>query len=137
MVDLNAWLRTGHTKDASILQQSYAPAVLSRSCYAALCRSLVVADLLLFPAWCRVAQVIDAEMARRRLLEESPIPSTNEEPVLFDTSEIPWWAWVRRFHLPEVRPSSSCGQCTNCLLLLVSYPSLRLSQPYGVSGVGR
>lgn len=45
-------------------------------------------------------------MARRRLLEESPIPSTNEEPVLFDTSEIPWWAWVRRFHLPEV---SSAG----------------------------
>jgi hypothetical protein len=42
-------------------------------------------------------------MARRKLLEESPIPSTNEEPVLFDTSEIPWWAWVRRFHLPEVR----------------------------------
>ena len=47
-------------------------------------------------------QVIDAEMARRKLLEESPIPSTQEEPVLFDTSEIPWWAWVRRFHLPEV-----------------------------------
>jgi len=21
--------------------------------------------------------------------------------VLFDTAEIPWWAWVRRFHLPE------------------------------------
>lgn len=42
-------------------------------------------------------------MERRRLLEESPIPSTNEEPVLFDTAEIPWWAWVRRFHLPEVR----------------------------------
>jgi hypothetical protein len=47
-------------------------------------------------------QVIDAEMARRKLLEESPIASTQEEPVLFDTSEIPWWAWVRRFHLPEV-----------------------------------
>ncbi|KAL0051723.1 hypothetical protein WJX82_000978 [Trebouxia sp. C0006] len=46
-------------------------------------------------------KVIDAEMARRKLLEESPIPSTQEEPVLFDTSEIPWWAWVRRFHLPE------------------------------------
>lgn len=41
-------------------------------------------------------------MARRKLLEESPIASTQEEPVLFDTSEIPWWAWVRRFHLPEV-----------------------------------
>ena len=51
-------------------------------------------------------QVIDAEMARRKLLEESPIASTQEEPVLFDTSEIPWWAWVRRFHLPEVCPSA-------------------------------
>ncbi|KAJ9509144.1 hypothetical protein QJQ45_001632 [Haematococcus lacustris] len=46
-------------------------------------------------------KVIDAEIARRKLLEDSPIPSTNEEPVLFDTAEIPWWAWVRRFHLPE------------------------------------
>ena len=52
------------------------------------------------------AQVIDAEMARRKMLEESPIPSTNEEPVFFDTAEIPWWAWVRRFHLPEVRRPS-------------------------------
>ena len=48
-------------------------------------------------------QVIDAEIARRQMLEETPIPSTNEEPVLFDTAEIPWWAWIRRFHLPEVR----------------------------------
>lgn len=47
-------------------------------------------------------QVIDAEIARRKLLEDVPIPSTNEEPVLFDTAEIPWWAWVKRFHLPEV-----------------------------------
>ena len=52
-------------------------------------------------------QVIDAEMARRKILEDSPIPSTNEEPVFFDTAEIPWWAWVRRFHLPEVRPPSA------------------------------
>ncbi len=34
--------------------------------------------------------VIDAEMERRRLLENSPIPSTNDDPVVFDTSEIPW-----------------------------------------------
>lgn len=47
-------------------------------------------------------QVIDAEMARRKLLEDSPIPSTNEDPVFFDTAQIPWWAWVKRFHLPEV-----------------------------------
>ena len=53
------------------------------------------------------SQVIDAEMARRKLLEQTPIPSINEEPVLFDTGEIPWWAWVRRFHLPEVRTSSA------------------------------
>ena len=50
-----------------------------------------------------LAQVIDVEMERRRLLEQSPIPSTNEEPVLFDTDEIPWWVWIARFHLPEVR----------------------------------
>jgi hypothetical protein len=45
--------------------------------------------------------VIDAEMARRRLLENTPIPSRNEDPVNFDTSMVPWWAWVKRFHLPE------------------------------------
>ncbi|KAL6773965.1 LIL3 [Auxenochlorella protothecoides x Auxenochlorella symbiontica] len=45
--------------------------------------------------------VITAEMTRRRMLEGNPIPSVNEDPVRFDTSEIPWWAWVRRFHLPE------------------------------------
>ncbi len=49
-----------------------------------------------------LTQVIDAEMARRKLLEDTPIPSTNEDPVLFDPSEIPFWAWVKRFHLPEV-----------------------------------
>lgn len=49
---------------------------------------------------CLRVQVIDAEIARRKLLEDSPIPSTNEEPVNFDTSEIPLWAWVKRFHLP-------------------------------------
>lgn len=43
--------------------------------------------------------VIDAEIARRKLLEDSPIASINDA-VKFDTSEIPWWAWVRRFHLP-------------------------------------
>jgi len=46
-------------------------------------------------------KVIDAEISRRRLLEESPIPSRVDDPVNFDTSEVPWWAWVRRFHLPE------------------------------------
>lgn len=44
--------------------------------------------------------MIDAEMARRKLLEDNPIASTNEDPVVFDTEMIPWWAWVKRFHLP-------------------------------------
>lgn len=45
--------------------------------------------------------VIDAEIERRKLLEDTPVASLREDPVNFDTSEIPWWAWVRRFHLPE------------------------------------
>ena len=53
--------------------------------------------------------VIDAEMARRKLLEDTPIPSITEEAVGFDTADIPWWAWVRRFHLPEVGPLLPLG----------------------------
>lgn len=45
--------------------------------------------------------VIDAEIARRKMLEATPIASRNEDPVNFDTSEIPAWAWIKRFHLPE------------------------------------
>jgi len=52
-------------------------------------------------------EVIDAEMDRRRILEETPAGTTNSNPVLFDTSVVPWWAWVRRFHLPEVRTDTS------------------------------
>ena len=65
--------------------------------------------------------MIDAEIGRRRLLEQNPSACMNEDPVNFDTSEIPWWAWVRRFHLPEVRLSlelPTAGvyvQVLNCL----------------------
>lgn len=45
--------------------------------------------------------VIDAEIVRRRALEQMPEPSELEDEVKFDTSVVPWWAWVRRFHLPE------------------------------------
>ncbi|XP_065856857.1 light-harvesting complex-like protein 3 isotype 1, chloroplastic [Euphorbia lathyris] len=45
--------------------------------------------------------VIDAEVRRRKLLEANPESSNNYEPVVFDTSIIPWWAWMKRFHLPE------------------------------------
>lgn len=31
----------------------------------------------------------------------------DSEVVNFDTSDIPWWAWVKRFHLPEVRVAAA------------------------------
>lgn len=45
--------------------------------------------------------VIDAEVRRRKWLEDNPESSSNKEPVVFDTSIVPWWAWVKRFHLPQ------------------------------------
>ncbi|XP_021765781.1 light-harvesting complex-like protein 3 isotype 1, chloroplastic [Chenopodium quinoa] len=45
--------------------------------------------------------VIDAEARRRKWLQTYPESTTNDEPVIFDTSIIPWWAWIKRFHLPE------------------------------------
>lgn len=45
--------------------------------------------------------VIEAEARRRLWLEDNPESSNNENPVLFDTSIIPWWAWVKKYHLPE------------------------------------
>ncbi|KAK9716287.1 hypothetical protein RND81_06G223300 [Saponaria officinalis] len=45
--------------------------------------------------------VIDAEAKRRKWLETYPESTSNDEPIIFDTSIIPWWAWVKRFHLPE------------------------------------
>ncbi|KAF8096789.1 hypothetical protein N665_0301s0035 [Sinapis alba] len=45
--------------------------------------------------------VIVAEAKRRKWLEENPETASNDEPVLFDTSIIPWWAWMKRYHLPE------------------------------------
>ncbi|KAJ9173313.1 hypothetical protein P3X46_016464 [Hevea brasiliensis] len=45
--------------------------------------------------------VIDAEVRRRKWLEGNPESSRNDDPVVFDTSIIPWWAWIKRFHLPE------------------------------------
>ncbi|KAF8027341.1 hypothetical protein BT93_E0287 [Corymbia citriodora subsp. variegata] len=45
--------------------------------------------------------VIDAEVRRRKWLEDNPESSSNDDPVVFETSIIPWWAWMKRFHLPE------------------------------------
>ncbi|MED6157849.1 hypothetical protein PIB30_027236 [Stylosanthes scabra] len=45
--------------------------------------------------------LIDAEARRRKWLEDNPESSSNDNPVVFDTSIIPWWAWMKRFHLPE------------------------------------
>ncbi|KAF8379194.1 hypothetical protein HHK36_028623 [Tetracentron sinense] len=45
--------------------------------------------------------VIVAEARRRKFLEMHPQVSTNQAPVLFRSSIIPWWAWIMRSHLPE------------------------------------
>ncbi|KAL2472122.1 Chlorophyll A-B binding family protein [Abeliophyllum distichum] len=45
--------------------------------------------------------VIDAEVKRRKWMEDNPQSSSNEDPIAFDTAIIPWWAWIKRFHLPE------------------------------------
>ncbi|KAG2244933.1 hypothetical protein Bca52824_093203 [Brassica carinata] len=35
------------------------------------------------------------------IVSENPETTSNDEPVVFDTSIIPWWAWMKRYHLPE------------------------------------
>lgn len=34
-------------------------------------------------------------------MEKNRESSSNEDPVVFGTSIIPWWAWIKRYHLPE------------------------------------
>lgn len=41
------------------------------------------------------------EAGRRKYLEMHPEASTNDEPVVFRSSIIPWWAWLLHSHLPE------------------------------------
>ncbi|WRX17460.1 hypothetical protein QQP08_009947 [Theobroma cacao] len=43
----------------------------------------------------------DEEVKRRKWLQDNPETTSNDDPVVFDTSTIPWWAWMKRFHLPE------------------------------------
>eukprot|EP00192_Tetraselmis_astigmatica_P014790 CAMPEP_0117687422 /NCGR_PEP_ID=MMETSP0804-20121206/23127_1 /TAXON_ID=1074897 /ORGANISM="Tetraselmis astigmatica, Strain CCMP880" /LENGTH=166 /DNA_ID=CAMNT_0005499485 /DNA_START=64 /DNA_END=564 /DNA_ORIENTATION=+ len=50
-------------------------------------------------------KVIDAETARRKMLEASPIASLNEDPVNFDTGMIPWCAFPP--HCPMAGQPSS------------------------------
>ncbi|WVZ78073.1 hypothetical protein U9M48_025838 [Paspalum notatum var. saurae] len=38
---------------------------------------------------------------RRKWLEDYPEATNTDQAVVFDTSIIPWWAWMKRFHLPE------------------------------------
>jgi hypothetical protein len=58
-------------------------------------------------------------------LRSCPLPAANEDPVLFDTAEIPWWAWVRRFHLPEVRQKTPPKRTPSCCSLLLAHNTWR------------
>ncbi|KAK9068043.1 hypothetical protein SSX86_012154 [Deinandra increscens subsp. villosa] len=54
------------------------------------------------PTMCLIKCPFDNyEVKRRKWLEDNPESSNNDFPVVFDTSIIPWWAWMKRFHLPE------------------------------------
>jgi len=64
-------------------------------------------------------KVIDAEMARRKMLEETPIASLNEDPVNFDTGMVPWWAWVKRFHLPAAEKVNGRAAMVGYFMALV------------------
>ncbi|CAL1390931.1 unnamed protein product [Linum trigynum] len=46
-------------------------------------------------------RLITAEAKRRKHLELFPEATRNEEPVVFRSSIIPWWAWLKRSYLPE------------------------------------
>lgn len=48
-----------------------------------------------------VSTILFTEAKRRKWLEDNPESSSNEDPVFFDTSIVPWWAWIKRYHLPE------------------------------------
>ncbi|CAI9774954.1 unnamed protein product [Fraxinus pennsylvanica] len=45
--------------------------------------------------------MITSEARRRKYLEKHPEAATHEEQVLFRSSVIPWWAWIKHSHLPE------------------------------------
>mmetsp|Transcript_12223 Transcript_12223/g.30088 ORF Transcript_12223/g.30088 Transcript_12223/m.30088 type:complete len:264 (-) Transcript_12223:455-1246(-) len=45
--------------------------------------------------------IIDAEIARRKMVIAHQLPTSATDDVTFDAAEIPWWAWMKRFHLPE------------------------------------
>ena len=47
--------------------------------------------------------VIDAEVRRRKWLQDNLETMSNDDLIVFDTSIIPWWAWMKRFHLPEAK----------------------------------
>ncbi|XP_039022603.1 light-harvesting complex-like protein 3 isotype 2, chloroplastic [Hibiscus syriacus] len=43
----------------------------------------------------------DAVIDAGKFIQDNPETTSNDDPVVFDTSIIPWWAWMKRFHLPE------------------------------------
>jgi len=45
--------------------------------------------------------VVDAEVRRRKILEDYPVAGDVDFPVTFDLSMIPAKVWITRFHLPE------------------------------------
>lgn len=57
-----------------------------------------------------------SEVRRRKWLKDHLESSSNDDPVVFRSSIIPWWPWVKRFHLPE-------AELLNGIIYYLSYGS--------------
>ncbi|KAG5533647.1 hypothetical protein RHGRI_027734 [Rhododendron griersonianum] len=50
---------------------------------------------------CFTVLCVFVEARRRKFLELYPDVATTQDPVVFRSSIIPWWAWIMHSHLPE------------------------------------
>lgn len=70
------------------------------------------------------------EVVRRKWLEANPEASSNDDPVVFETSTIPWWAWVKRFHLPEAELLNGMYDLISfCLYALLKCSTIAIVEP--------
>ncbi|KAH7537727.1 hypothetical protein FEM48_Zijuj03G0123600 [Ziziphus jujuba var. spinosa] len=70
--------------------------------------------------------VIVAEARRRKFLEVHPQASSNEEPIVFRSSIIPWWAWLLRSYLPEAELLNGRAAMVGFFMAYIIYALTRL-----------
>ncbi|KAH7533483.1 hypothetical protein FEM48_Zijuj04G0135700 [Ziziphus jujuba var. spinosa] len=63
---------------------------------------------------------------RRTFLEVNPEASIKEEPVVFRSSIIPWWAWLLRSYLPEAELLNGRAAMVGFFMAYIIYALTRL-----------